>query len=251
MNTSLHMATSPPLAYALNLGASRRGCEEFVRRNHLQPVEAIDAAMQPLLLIIPEFDEEGNKLSLPELASAVIELAKPQDVFDLSHDVFPRLDGSAVFFNFGTPSAYSGPVASFICRHIEKLVEWVNDKLRYRIETALHEAIANAAVHGNLNIAGDEYDGENILEDRPILIAKAMEDRERAARRVSVMTAWDDAEIAVSVSDQGKGANLGEFAPTQWNEAPLCGMGLNLIAKAANSLSWEDGGRTVVMRFSR
>jgi anti-sigma regulatory factor (Ser/Thr protein kinase) len=243
--------TSKPLAYVFDMGAPRQGRDEFLRRNRLQPVSSPEPTQQPLLLLAPELGVESFEYSLPDVAKAFVELAQAEDVFDLSVDVFSRLGEGSFFFSFGTPSAYSAPVASFICRQISSRVAWCEDMLLFRMETALHEAIANAAVHGNLNIAGEEYDGENILEDRPYLIAKALEDRNRASRRVSVFALWDENEIAVSVSDQGKGVERGEFSPPQWNEAPLCGMGLNLIAKATNSLSWEDGGRTMVMRFSR
>jgi anti-sigma regulatory factor (Ser/Thr protein kinase) len=251
VNSSSHLVISEPLAYALDMGAPKRGRDEFLRRNRLQPVSSPEATQQPLLLLAPELAAESVEYSLPDMAKAFVELAQAGDVFDLSINVFSRLGENSFFFSFGTPSAYSAPVASFICRQIANRVVWCEDMLLFRMETALHEAVANAAVHGNLNIAGEEYDGENILEDRPSLIAKALEDRDRASRRVSVFALWDESEISVSVSDQGKGVERGEFSPPQWNEAPLCGMGLNLIAKATNSLSWEDGGRTMVMRFSR
>jgi anti-sigma regulatory factor (Ser/Thr protein kinase) len=245
------MASSPPLAYAFDLGGSGRCYEDFLRRNHLQPVSTCDSELQPLMLLASEFSQEGGELSLPDAAKAFVELAEAEDAFDLSHDVFSRLNGNSFFFSFGTPSAYFSPVASFISRQIQRRVSWCDEKIFFRLETALHEAVANAVVHGNLDIASADYDGDNILEDRPNLVAKALANRDRAVRRVSVFAIWDKLEMRISVSDQGKGVERGEFAPTQWNEAPLCGMGLNLMAKAASAISWEDGGRTVVLCFSR
>lgn len=112
------------------------------------------------------------------------------------------------------------------------------------MELALHEAISNAVVHGNLQVEGMKGLSVAALERFSHDLAERMADPSFANRRVEVSVWMEDDAVVVEVADEGTG-----FARPEHIEYGASGRGLDLIAAIAEELQLLDGGRRIRMRF--
>ncbi|WP_448204445.1 ATP-binding protein [Azospirillum sp. sgz302134] len=112
------------------------------------------------------------------------------------------------------------------------------------MELALHEAISNAVVHGNLQVEGMKGLSVAALERFSLDLAARLADPSFANRRVEVCVWMEDDSVTVEVADEGTG-----FARPEHIEYGASGRGLDLIAAIADELQLLDGGRRIRMRF--
>ncbi len=122
----------------------------------------------------------------------------------------------------------------------------LSEERRDDIELALHEAISNAMVHGNLQIEGMKGLTVDSLERFSHELASRMADPFYAERRIEV-SCWlkPEAELLVEVADEGPG-----FVLHADGDANASGRGLSLIAAMARQIEWRDGGRRIRIRFA-
>ena len=101
-----------------------------------------------------------------------------------------------------------------------------DDDLEGRIMLALSEAATNAIVHGN---------------------------KEDCAKDVQISVDVSPKSVVIVVQDQGDGFNP-EHTPDPTEEENLLqtgGRGIYLIEHYAEEVSYNDGGRRVIMKFNR
>ena len=92
------------------------------------------------------------------------------------------------------------------------------------IEMALHEALANAVIHGN---------------------------EKNSCKRIYVeCRCYMDGEVSITVRDEGQGFNSEEVTNPTTPENLLCthGRGIYLMKTLMDEVSFEDGGAVVRMR---
>lgn len=121
------------------------------------------------------------------------------------------------------------------------------------IEFALHEAISNALLHGNLELESVKGSSLRDLGRFSDEFASRLGNPVLAARRVEVTMRIGTRTAIVEVSDEGTGFSprpsrpgCGEAA----EEAGASGRGLVLIAGLATRLQLLDGGRRTWMEFA-
>ncbi|MGY0714351.1 ATP-binding protein [Azospirillum argentinense] len=112
------------------------------------------------------------------------------------------------------------------------------------MELALHEAISNAVVHGNLQVEGMKGLSVEALERFSHDLAARMADPAFADRRIEVAAWLESACAVVEVADEGTG-----FARPERIDYGASGRGLDLIAAIVEELQLLDGGRRIRMRF--
>lgn len=118
------------------------------------------------------------------------------------------------------------------------------DAQRDDMELALHEAVSNALVHGNLQVEGMKGLSVAALERFSQDLAARMADPVFAARRVEVAV-WLEADgVLIEVADEGSG-----YARPDHMDYGASGRGLDMIAAIAEELQLLDGGRRIRMRF--
>ncbi|MBP2228203.1 anti-sigma regulatory factor (Ser/Thr protein kinase) [Azospirillum agricola] len=118
------------------------------------------------------------------------------------------------------------------------------DGLRDDLELALHEAISNALVHGNLQVSGMKELSTAELERFSRDLVERLADPALAHRRVEVAVLVEGDAIVVEVADEGPG-----FVPAPQAGQGASGRGLDLIATIAETMELKDGGRRIRMRF--
>lgn len=131
------------------------------------------------------------------------------------------------------------------------------------IELALHEAVSNALVHGNLGVGGMMELSAQELERFSRELGDGLADPVLAARRIAIAIRIDPPQAVpagpgpaegqpedgralatVEITDQGAG-----FVPCRRERAGASGRGLDLIGSIADGLEIEDGGRRIRLRF--
>jgi anti-sigma regulatory factor (Ser/Thr protein kinase) len=119
------------------------------------------------------------------------------------------------------------------------------------VELAVAEALANAVIHGNLEIRSDlraTFDG---FQQFSALLTERLGDPAMAARRVDMTLAVDPVEgLIVTVTDQGPGFDIQRELTKPVDAGAKSGRGLALIRKMARSIAGSDGGRTLAMTFA-
>lgn len=118
------------------------------------------------------------------------------------------------------------------------------DERRDDLELALHEAISNALVHGNLQVDGMKELSTGELERFSHELMLRLADPALAQRRVEVAVLLEAGTAVIDVADEGAG-----FIPVPQDGRGASGRGLDLIATIAESVELCDGGRRIRMRF--
>lgn len=116
------------------------------------------------------------------------------------------------------------------------------------LELAVHEAVANAVLHGNLGLQGMAKNDPGQLDE----FAHAVEERlavpALAARRVHVWAEPTGRGLAVTVADEGEG--YCRSAPRDARADRKSGRGLDLIRALSTRAAVTHGGRWITMDFA-
>ena len=141
--------------------------------------------------------------------------------------VLPEVSPAGAHVHFTMPSEIGciEHAVNLIARHCLAGVP-ANARLRFRLQVAVAEALANAVVQGN---------------------------REDPAKVVSVDAELHAEVVVISVTDEGEGFDPAcvpdPLAPDQMAET--CGRGLFLIRKLVDDVRFNERGTSICMTFSR
>jgi anti-sigma regulatory factor (Ser/Thr protein kinase) len=129
--------------------------------------------------------------------------------------------------------------------------------LLMRIETALHETVANALVHGNLGLPSlNQLDGDDESAAYQAAVRAGLANPDLAHRRVALRARREHGRVQVQVEDEGEGV-----PDDHWNHsltggesalshADKSGRGLYLTAMFCDDLNRTPDGRTVQLCFA-
>ncbi len=121
------------------------------------------------------------------------------------------------------------------------------DDLRMSIICAVHEAVLNAVLHGNLALANEGRDHAAGGDEFAAAMAARLADPALAARRCEIRIRWTAAAVLVRITDQGAGF----AAPVPSDPALPWGRGIPVIKALATRCRWVRGGRSLMLRFAR
>jgi hypothetical protein len=148
------------------------------------------------------------------------------------------------YYSFGASSSTTFPLAGVVAAHVGRLRPGLSEEHLQDIELALHEAISNALVHGNLGVGSMRSLSIEALDEYSRSMSRSLSDPVLANRRVEVAGSIDGGLVDIDVTDEGDGY---EAPPVKTQSA--CGRGLDLIAAVAEKCEVADGGRKLSMRF--
>jgi anti-sigma regulatory factor (Ser/Thr protein kinase) len=118
-----------------------------------------------------------------------------------------------------------------------------------RLMLALHEALTNSVVHGNLEVSSELRESDDLAYGAA-LVARAADPR-YATRTVDVRASYDGARASWAFTDEGPGFDvesalrrLDEHDP---GEERAGGRGLLLMQAFTDEVSFAEGGRRVVL----
>ncbi|MCW2245477.1 anti-sigma regulatory factor (Ser/Thr protein kinase) [Azospirillum fermentarium] len=158
-----------------------------------------------------------------------------------------RAGQAHLFASLSTATANAVHLAGRVMAAVSARCPTLTDTQRDDVELALHEAISNAVVHGNLQVAGMKGLNVDALDRFSHDLAERMADPAFAGRRVEVSCWLAPDTLTVDVTDEGSG-----FDPAPRNDAgpDASGRGLDLITLLAQSVELLDHGRRIRMRFT-
>lgn len=156
--------------------------------------------------------------------------------------------GNDLYLNLTTATAHDLQLGGRLLAALNARHPLTGDH-RDDVELALHEAVSNALVHGNLGVAGMKELSARELERFSRDLGDRLADPALAARRIVIAIRIDPTEdggpmATVEITDEGAG-----FTPSPRAGAGASGRGLDLIASISEGLEIEDGGRRIRMRF--
>jgi anti-sigma regulatory factor (Ser/Thr protein kinase) len=115
------------------------------------------------------------------------------------------------------------------------------------IELALHEAIANAIMHGNLEVHSENRVNIQAYGAFCESIERRLAQPGLACRCVTVHAWWRAARLCFAIEDEGAGFTE---VPRQQAEAAPHGRGIRLMQDLARSIHWNQRRRRMILTFA-
>ena len=200
---------------------------------------------------VPLSDEisiEGELLRRALAAPTIACIEKGQD------DIIPhpqdglavRLSSISFFEDDGVPSIF---VDSLIDR------QWLSAKRRDDAILVLHEALANAIIHGNFGIEGGNATDPDSFREQGLLITRRLTDPDYGHLPVTLSARLIDQGLEISVQNCGEGFtpnfDLDLHAIAMISPLAKKGRGLGLMQDSSDGIRYEDRGCRLVIFFSR
>ncbi len=216
----------------------------------LAPV-AEPAGPAALAVLLTGADPGADELWLPPVAAWI----EPPDGSDAAGLVplLAEAAGNDLYLNLTTATAHDLQLGGRLLAALNARHRLDGDR-RDDLELALHEAVSNALVHGNLGVAGMKELSAQELERFSRDLGDRLADPTLAARRIVIALRIDPAEdglaedgralATVEVTDEGEG-----FTPGPRTSSGASGRGLDLIGNIAEELEIANGGRSIRLRF--
>lgn len=153
--------------------------------------------------------------------------------------------GSRLEFTIGNDPALFVPVISSVGRHLMAYAGCEAGP-RHKIELALHEALANALFHGNLEVDSElRREASSAYFD---LAEQRRHERPYSHRAIEVKVSIEGAEVEVEVRDQGPGFDTSRLERlTAPSPDMLSGRGLLLIRSCMDEVAFNHRGNCVRM----
>jgi anti-sigma regulatory factor (Ser/Thr protein kinase) len=172
--------------------------------------------------------------------------------------------------NYPTPDLPSRVEAEQSHLRLPSLPDWIEPTAEYlknkavlcgaclesqtlKLTIALHEALSNSVVHGNLEISSDlKEQGENAFA---AALAARSGDSRFAARVVDIVFDYDGERCQWILTDQGRGFNVKKVMSRnpQDNEVLLkvSGRGILMMQAFLDEVRYEAGGKQVVLTLRK
>lgn len=150
-----------------------------------------------------------------------------------------------------TATAYHVPVAHAFVTALDTRLH-LHLPERPRIETALHEAVVNAILHGNLGLPSPTGNGFAAIDGLERQLQDRLRNDDIRQRRVFVGAHWSAVCVSVCVGDEGMGYDAGAVAadPLTATSFPN-GRGRSLIGCLSDGVEVVEDGRCTWLEFRR
>ncbi len=159
-------------------------------------------------------------------------------------ELIRRASNTSLYISFTTITANRRDLAGELLGLIgqrHRLTRGIRDN----IELALHEALSNAVLHGNLQLESLSGLSIEALERFSNDLTRRITDPDFANRRIDVICDLNGDAVTIDVVDQGGG-----FTPRPRVEPQASGRGFDLISASCQSFRLLEGGRRLSMRFA-
>ncbi len=151
------------------------------------------------------------------------------------------------YLSLTTGTAYGLQCAVLVCDELVRRGVLTPER-RGNIELCLHEAIANAIVHGNLGIpsaAKEQPEGYRLFSR---LLRERLGDGAARQRRIDIFARWNGETLIIAVVDQGNGFDTTAL-PRDTDSGAHSGRGFLFMRALARRINVTDGGRCTLLQF--
>ena len=138
-------------------------------------------------------------------------------------------------------TAYHTPLAQLISQTLTHELA-LSAHQNHNLRSAVHEALCNAIIHGNLGLHPPDDRNSETLNKR-------LDDIAYSQRPICITVRWakESGVLECTVYDQGEGFDHRNRKPYTLTEPH--GRGLHIIHECTASFEHCDGGRGIIMRF--
>ncbi|MBL4692327.1 MAG: ATP-binding protein [Magnetovibrio sp.] len=208
-----------------------------------------DAELRPstqsvlALIVIANVDDQRLARAFERPSKGCFEVVEQTEI---PKDIFVKSFSTDDFsFSFSSKTVYRLPVAHCITNALFTHFD-LKPSLRDNVEMALHEALVNAVVHGNLELGHIRKDSLDSLQSFDEEAEVRLSDPEFSLRKIDVSIECLKTTIEIKVVDQGEGFSIDHDA---WHDLPW--RGINLISTLTSSVRAGESGEPLTMIFDR
>lgn len=154
-----------------------------------------------------------------------------------------------LYVALSTSTAFFIELAGIFCRELKKRAAWPEEKMD-DIELAVHEALANALIHGNLETGSELRQSTDKFLIYCQTLSSRLLDPAFAQRRVEVAATWDTNTLEIIIGDEGSG-----YCPKKINSVingeAKSGRGIAIIQSLTDHVYVDENGRNFTMLFKK
>ena len=193
-------------------------------------------------------EEKLNALFLKPIANIIDVNALPDSIQDfIEHEAKNQLEHTLGFL-LTCPVIFSCDVARIFTEALSTRLQF--SSARYgKIHLALHEALVNGLIHGNLQLGSELRQSARDFVEYSRLLNERLNDPAYAQKSVSIWATWNDKKLEIKIRDEGAGYAVAPVMPRKTELKAKTGRGLRLIAGTADSCTIEDYGREITLSF--
>lgn len=187
--------------------------------------------------------EENIHRAVTSGARGVIEVVEGNT--QISTSILNHVDKCSLFISLSTRSAVGMAISGVFARLLGEKLR-LDDANLVDLETAVQEAVANAVMHGNLQIDRNHRNGEDGFQKFSEELSERLASQEHGLKRIELLASWNDTELKISVIDQGKGY-CPKLPPAGEGDRRKTGRGLSIIRQLMARVAINDHGQRVDM----
>lgn len=148
------------------------------------------------------------------------------------------------------PVIYNCDVARIFVNALNQRINLTGDRAA-GIHLALHEAIVNGLIHGNLDISSEYRQSARLFMEYGRILSERLNDPAYARKSLSISAAWDNTKLRLKIRDEGAGYVIRDnfYNRSLSNVKNKTGRGLLFIAGIADSCTIDDFGREMNLTF--
>lgn len=148
------------------------------------------------------------------------------------------------------PVIYKCDIAKIFTEALSKRLSFSENRYT-AIHLALHEALVNGLIHGNLQISSDLRQNARDFVEYARILNERLNSPAFAQKAVSMWANWNTEKLEIKIRDEGAGYTFNQtFQRTPDGLQARSGRGLKLIAGTADSCTIDDFGRELTLSFS-
>lgn len=209
--------------------------------------EETDCSRQPTVTVLTGIDHELIEHGLLRHHGSVEQLGEA--LLSGGH-LLETLRRNGLYLGLSTSAAYGVELAKLFTQALRDRLGFSED-MRDNLELALHEALVNGLIHGNLGIPSTGRETLEMFTEYCRSVEQGLADPVRGLRLIEVFAWWDEKSVELSVVDEGDGFDYKSVLRETAQPGRTSGRGLQLISSLSEGYEISDGGRRLTMRLRR
>ncbi len=154
----------------------------------------------------------------------------------------------SIGFLLTCPTIYACDVALVFARALSNRLELSSNRYD-KIHLALHEALVNGLIHGNLQIGSELRQSARDFVEYSRVLNERLNNPAYAQKSVSIWATWNKKKLEIKIRDEGAGYAIAPVIQRKPELTAKTGRGLRLIAGTADSCTIDDFGREITLSF--
>ncbi|MBP5534312.1 MAG: SpoIIE family protein phosphatase [Alphaproteobacteria bacterium] len=204
-----------------------------------------------LTLLADNFEDERLKYLFSQRAERLIDAqATDESIRDFIETTAKEELPNSLSFLLTCPVMYNCDVSRIFVDALNQKLNFTTDRFA-GIHLALHEAIVNGLIHGNLDIGSEYRQSARSFVEYGKILSERLNDPAYAQKSLSISAAWDSTKLRIKIRDEGAGYVIRDnFSSRSMASAKnKTGRGLLFIAGIADSCTIDDFGREINLSF--